>query len=191
MFGNFSLFKTPFPGRSSLPTSFVSFFVFYIFSYLLLKTMAVSLGAWCLLPAFRSCFVEFTQRLNVLLMNLWGRKWSPCPIPPPSSSFSLPSSSISPNVLISWCWYKHSCQCFFMSLYKNLSRAYTYSRITIRITILEQTVKFARWCQIVLKVVSSINTSTGSIWVPWPHNIFKLENFCSSDGHTRFISLWF
>ena len=29
----------PFPGRSSLPTSFVSFFIFYIFSYLFLKTM--------------------------------------------------------------------------------------------------------------------------------------------------------
>ena len=35
VFGNFSLFKTPFLGRSSVPTSFVSFFVFYIFSYLL------------------------------------------------------------------------------------------------------------------------------------------------------------
>ena len=33
-----SLFKTPFPGRSSVPTSFVSVFVFYIFSYLLSKT---------------------------------------------------------------------------------------------------------------------------------------------------------
>ena len=33
-----SLFKTPFQGRSYIPTSFVSFFVFYIFSYLLLKT---------------------------------------------------------------------------------------------------------------------------------------------------------
>ena len=31
MFGNFSLFKTPFPGRNSVPPSFVSFFVFYIF----------------------------------------------------------------------------------------------------------------------------------------------------------------
>ena len=39
MFGNFSLFKTPFPGWNSVPPSFVSFFVFYIFSYLLLKTM--------------------------------------------------------------------------------------------------------------------------------------------------------
>ena len=31
--------RTPFLGRSSLPTSFVSFFVFYIVSYLFLKTM--------------------------------------------------------------------------------------------------------------------------------------------------------
>ena len=35
----FSFFKTPFPGWSSIPTSFVSLFIFYIFSYLLLKTM--------------------------------------------------------------------------------------------------------------------------------------------------------
>ena len=34
-----SLFKTPFPGRSSVPTSFVSLFIFYIFSYLLSKMM--------------------------------------------------------------------------------------------------------------------------------------------------------
>ena len=31
--------RTPFPGWSSLPTSVVSFFIFYIFSYLFLKTM--------------------------------------------------------------------------------------------------------------------------------------------------------
>ena len=31
MFGNFSLFKTPFQGQNSVPPSFVSFFVFYIF----------------------------------------------------------------------------------------------------------------------------------------------------------------
>ena len=29
--------------------------------------------------------VEFTRCLNVLLMNLWGRKCSPCPTPSPSS----------------------------------------------------------------------------------------------------------
>ena len=84
VFGNFSLFKTPFPGQNSVPPSFVSFFVFYIFSYLLSKTWVAFLGAWCPLPAFRSCFVEFTQRLNALLMNLWGRKCFPHPTPPPS-----------------------------------------------------------------------------------------------------------
>ena len=41
------------------------------------RQWAAFLGAWCPLPAFRSCFVEFAQRANVLLMNLWGRKWSP------------------------------------------------------------------------------------------------------------------
>ena len=39
----------PFPGRSSLPTSFVSFFVFYIFSYLFLKTMICFSG--CLMSS--------------------------------------------------------------------------------------------------------------------------------------------
>ena len=37
MFGNFS-FMTPSPGRISVPNSFVSLFIFYILSYLLLKT---------------------------------------------------------------------------------------------------------------------------------------------------------
>ena len=69
-------FKTPFPGQISIPTSFVSFFVFYIFSYLLLKTMGCFSGCLMSSPAFRSCFVEFTQHLDGLLMNLWGRKWS-------------------------------------------------------------------------------------------------------------------
>ena len=32
-------FKTPFPGQISIPTSFVSLFIFCIFSYLLLKKM--------------------------------------------------------------------------------------------------------------------------------------------------------
>ena len=36
--------RLPFPGWSSLPTSFVSFFVFYIFSYLFLKPMICFAG---------------------------------------------------------------------------------------------------------------------------------------------------
>ena len=39
----------PFPGQSSLPTSFVSFFIFYIFSYLFLKTMICFSG--CLMSS--------------------------------------------------------------------------------------------------------------------------------------------
>ena len=41
--------KTPFPGQSSIPTSFVSLFVFYIFSYLLSKTMGCFSG--CLMSS--------------------------------------------------------------------------------------------------------------------------------------------
>ena len=44
-----SLFKTPFPGWSSLLTSFVSFLVFYIFSYLFSKTMSCFSG--CLMSS--------------------------------------------------------------------------------------------------------------------------------------------
>ena len=91
------LFKSPFPGRNSVPPSFVPFFVFYIFSYLLSKTWVPFLGAWCPLPAFRSCFVEFSQRLNVLWMNLWGRKCSPHPTP-------LPSWLLPPKIFLRRVW---------------------------------------------------------------------------------------
>ena len=57
-------------------------FIFFLTSFQ--RQWAAFLGARCPLPAFRSCFVEFTQGSNVLLINLWGRKWSPCPIPLPS-----------------------------------------------------------------------------------------------------------
>ena len=39
MFGDLSSFKTPFLGWISIPTSFVSLFIFYVFSYLLSKTV--------------------------------------------------------------------------------------------------------------------------------------------------------
>ena len=44
VFGNFSSFRTPSPGRVSIPNSFVSLFIFYILSYLLLKTMGCLSG---------------------------------------------------------------------------------------------------------------------------------------------------
>ena len=70
-------------GAPSLPllSLFLSF-IFFPTSFW--RQWAAFLGAWCPLLAFRSCFVEFTQCSNILLMNLWGRKWYPRPIPPPS-----------------------------------------------------------------------------------------------------------
>ena len=44
VFGNFSSFTTPSPGRVSIPNSFVSPFIFYILSYLLLNTMGCLSG---------------------------------------------------------------------------------------------------------------------------------------------------
>ena len=44
-----SSFKTPFPGQISVPTSFVSPFIFYILSYLLSKTMGCLSG--CLMSS--------------------------------------------------------------------------------------------------------------------------------------------
>ena len=81
VFGNFSLLRLPsWDGSPSLPllSLFLSF-TFCLTSFQ--RQWAAFLGAWCPLPAIRSCFVEFAQHSNVLLMNLWGRKWSPHPIP--------------------------------------------------------------------------------------------------------------
>ena len=48
---------------------------------------------WCPPPAFRSCFVEVAQHSNDLLMNLWGKKWSPHPIP-------LPFKTVPPELFL-------------------------------------------------------------------------------------------
>ena len=65
-------FKTPFLGWIFVPTSFASLFIFYIFPTSFQRQWAAFLGALYLLPAFRSCFLAFTQRSNVLLMNFLG-----------------------------------------------------------------------------------------------------------------------
>ena len=71
-------FKTPFPGWESVPTSFVSLFIFYIFSYLLLKTMGCFSGClmsfaviqklFCgIFSAFKCSFDEFVGEKGVSL----------------------------------------------------------------------------------------------------------------------------
>ena len=49
-------FKTPFPGWMSVPTSFDSLFVFYIFSYLVLKTMGCLSGCLMSSASIRKLF---------------------------------------------------------------------------------------------------------------------------------------
>ena len=93
MFRNFSLFKTPFPGRNSVPPSFVSFFVFYIFSYLLSKTGCFS---GCLMSsasiqklfcgiylAFKCFFDEFVGK------KVFSPSYSSAILAPPSEFYFL------------------------------------------------------------------------------------------------------
>ena len=53
-----------FPGQSSLPTSFVSFFVFYIFSYLFLKTIICFSGCLMSSASIQKLFCEVCSALK-------------------------------------------------------------------------------------------------------------------------------
>ena len=80
-----SLLRLPSQDRApSLPLSSL-FLSFIFFPTSFRRQWAAFLGVWCPLLAFTSCFVEFTQRLNVLLMNLWREKM----VFPPYSSAIL------------------------------------------------------------------------------------------------------
>ena len=59
-----SLLKIPFLGRSSLPTSFVSFFIFYIFPYLFLKTMVCFSGCLMSSASLQKLFCEVCSALK-------------------------------------------------------------------------------------------------------------------------------
>ena len=75
-----------FPSRDGAPSPppLSPFLSFIFFPTCFWRQWSAFLVAWCPLPAYRSCFVKFAQRWNVPLRNLWGRKWSSRPIPPPS-----------------------------------------------------------------------------------------------------------
>ena len=73
------------PQDESLSLTLLSLFLSFIFCPTSFRReWPAFLGAWCPLPAFRSCFMEVAQHSNDLLMNLWGTKWFPHPIPLPS-----------------------------------------------------------------------------------------------------------
>ena len=58
-------FKTPFLGWSSIPTSFVSLFIFYIFSYLLSKAMGCFSG--CTTSARSQVDIDHPEPQEVLV----------------------------------------------------------------------------------------------------------------------------
>ena len=98
MFGNFSSFTAP---SLTLLSLFLSF-MFCPTSFQ--RQWAAFLGAWCPLPALRSCFVEFPQHSNDLSINFLGRKWYPHPIPLLFSVLFFPHMLL--NSLINKC--RHS-----------------------------------------------------------------------------------
>ena len=77
-------FKTPFPGRISVPTSFACLFIFYIFSYLLLKTMGCLSGCLMSSASIQKLFCGIYSAFKCSFNEFVGKKWSPCPIPPSS-----------------------------------------------------------------------------------------------------------
>ena len=58
---------TPFPGRNSVPPSFVSFFVFYIFSYLLSKTVGFFSGCLMSFASIQKLFCGIYPPSHVLV----------------------------------------------------------------------------------------------------------------------------
>ena len=78
------LSQLPTQDGSLFPTSLSLLLSFILSPTSFRRQWAAFLGGWCPPPAFRSCFVEFAQHSNDLLINFWGRKWSPWPISLPS-----------------------------------------------------------------------------------------------------------
>ena len=77
-------FKTPFPGRISIPTYFVSLFIRFIFSYLLSKTMGCFSKCLISSASIQKLFCGIYSAFECSFDEFVGRKWSPRPIPPPS-----------------------------------------------------------------------------------------------------------
>ena len=91
----------PFPGRSSLPTSFVSFFIFYIFSYMFLKPMICFAGClmssasiqklFCGIYSALKCFFDEFLREKVVSPS-----YSSAILGPPSAViFGVPQNKVS------------------------------------------------------------------------------------------------
>ena len=67
-------FKTPFPRWISISTSFVSLFIFYIFSYLLLKTMDFFSGCLMSSAGIQKLFCRFYSAFKCSFDEFVGEK---------------------------------------------------------------------------------------------------------------------
>ena len=74
-------FKTPFLGCISVPTSFVSLFIFYIFSYLLSKTVGCFSGCLMSSASIQKLFCRIYSAFKCSFDEFVGKKVI-CPIPP-------------------------------------------------------------------------------------------------------------
>ena len=67
-------FKTPFLGQISVPASFVSLFIFYIFSYLLLKTMGCFSGCLVFSASIQKLFCGICSAFKCSFSEFVGKK---------------------------------------------------------------------------------------------------------------------
>ena len=91
-------FKTPFLGQISVLTSFVSLFVFYIFSYLLLKTIGCLSGCLMSSASIQKLFCGICSVLKCSLYEFVGEKV----VSPSYSSAILGLPPISSFFVILW-----------------------------------------------------------------------------------------
>ena len=97
VFGNFSSFMTPSPGRISIPNTFVSLSIFYILSYLLSKTMGYLSGCMVSTTSIQKLYCGICSKFKWSFNEFLGEKVvSPSysstilGLPPPTTSeFSL------------------------------------------------------------------------------------------------------
>ena len=80
----FSSFITPFVGTIPSPKLLCLPFHLYLLAYLIPRRLVCFLEVWGPLPAFRRCSVGIVPHANIVFIYLGHRRWSPCPIPPPS-----------------------------------------------------------------------------------------------------------
>ena len=97
----------PFPGRSSLPTSFVSFFVFYIFSYLFLKTMVCFSGCLMSSASLQKLFCGVCSALKCSFEEFVREKvvfpsYSSAILGPPLSDSFATSGTVPSRLLCPW-----------------------------------------------------------------------------------------